>query len=42
MSKVYPLEQELLMQGRHLEDDDLRRLIAQARALVELANNNNY
>jgi transcriptional regulator with XRE-family HTH domain len=31
-----PLEQELLMQVRHLEDGDLRRLIAQARALVEL------
>jgi transcriptional regulator with XRE-family HTH domain len=35
-----PLEQELLMQVRHLDDDDLRRLIAQARALVELAKKN--
>jgi transcriptional regulator with XRE-family HTH domain len=33
-----PLEQELLMQVRHLDDDDFRRLIAQARALVDLAN----
>ena len=33
------LEQELLMQVRHLDDDDLRRIIAQARALVELAEN---
>ena len=32
-----PLEQELLMHIRHLDDADLRRLIAQARALVELA-----
>jgi transcriptional regulator with XRE-family HTH domain len=32
-----PLEQELLMHVRHLDDSDIRRLIAQARALVELA-----
>jgi len=31
-----PLEQELLMQVRHLDDQDIRRLIAQARALVEI------
>lgn len=30
------LEKELLMQVRYLDKDDLRRLIAQARALVEL------
>jgi transcriptional regulator with XRE-family HTH domain len=32
-----PLEQELLMHVRNLDDNDLRRLIAQARALVDLA-----
>jgi transcriptional regulator with XRE-family HTH domain len=33
-----PLEKELLLHVRQLDDDDLRRLIAQARALVDLAN----
>jgi transcriptional regulator with XRE-family HTH domain len=33
-----PLEKELLLHIRQLEDDDLRRLIAQARALVDLSN----
>lgn len=33
-----PLEQKLLLQVSHLDDDYLRRLIAQARALVDLAN----
>jgi transcriptional regulator with XRE-family HTH domain len=33
---ITPLEQELLMQVRQLDDDDLRRLIAQAQALVDL------
>jgi len=33
-----PIEKELLMQVRLLEDDDIRRLIAQARALVDLVN----
>lgn len=32
-----PLEQELLIQVRRLDDNDLRRLIVQARALAELA-----
>ncbi len=32
-----PLEKELLLHVRRLEDDDLRRFIAQARALVELS-----
>ena len=36
---LMPLEKELLMHIRKLDDDDLRRLIAQARALVDLANN---
>ena len=31
------LEQELLLQARRLDDADLRRLIAQARALYDLA-----
>ncbi len=35
--ELTPLEKELLMQVRHLDDNDLRRLIAQARALVELS-----
>ena len=33
---INPLEQELLMQSQRLNNDDLRRLIAQARALAEL------
>ena len=37
-----PLEQELLMQVRHLDDNDLRRLIAQDGALVEIANKQDY
>ncbi len=32
-----PLEKELLIQGMQLDNDDLRRLIAQARAKVELS-----
>jgi len=35
-----PLEKELLMHIRCLDDDDLRRLIAQARALVNFSNDN--
>lgn len=38
LEKIDPLEQELLMQAHRLDDDDLRRLIAQARALVNLNN----
>jgi len=34
--ELQPLEKELLMHIRRLGDDDLRRLIAQARALVDL------
>lgn len=35
-----PLEKELVMQVSQLDDADLRRLIAQARALVDLNKNN--
>lgn len=35
-----PLEKELLLHVRKLEDDDKRRLIVQARALVDLSNSN--
>jgi transcriptional regulator with XRE-family HTH domain len=35
------LEQELLMQAKRLDADDLRRLVAQARALADLLDNNN-
>jgi len=38
-NNLAPLEIELLMHIRKLDDDDLRRLIAQARALVQLAGN---
>jgi hypothetical protein len=34
---ISPLEKEFLLQARRLDDDDLRRIIAQARALVELS-----
>lgn len=36
LERVRPLEQELLMQAQRLDNEDLRRLIAQARALAEL------
>jgi transcriptional regulator with XRE-family HTH domain len=36
--KLSILEQELLMQVRRLNNDDLRRLLAQARALADLGN----
>jgi transcriptional regulator with XRE-family HTH domain len=36
LEKIDPLEQELLMQAHRLDDDDLIRLITQARALADL------
>lgn len=36
-SKLTPLEQELLIQAKRLTNDDLRKLIAQARALADLS-----
>jgi hypothetical protein len=35
--KISPGEQNLLIQARRLGEDDLQRLIAQARALADLA-----
>jgi len=34
-----PLEKELLLHVRRLDDDDLRRLISLARGLVQFAEN---
>jgi transcriptional regulator with XRE-family HTH domain len=36
LENIDPLEQELLMQAHRLDDEDLKRLIAQARALAEM------
>jgi hypothetical protein len=37
--KLSSSDQELLIQANRLKDDDLRRLIVQARALADLAEN---
>lgn len=35
LENIDPLEHELLLQAHRLDDDDLKRLIAQARALTD-------